>query len=252
VHEQSREDREWEHWPGRRTPDDGIRHRLRALFTPTDDEAAVEALISERGREIEEQAARLQATIEGLEQREEQAARLRATVEEELRRGSAELDERQAGLAALAEQLRVREERVRALEQEVEARRQELGAVELRRAAVERREEAAAEREEALEAAAADVRVRRRELDDEARELEEARARPAAPPAPQPEPGPSAHVLLVPADGYHLVARDGAPPEPGSQLELDGRAYRVARVGITGVPGDRRPCAFLEGTNAGG
>jgi len=66
---------------------------LRGLFAATDDDA-LEAVISERTREIEEQTARLQATIDGLHRREEQAARLRSAVEEMLRLGSAELDER--------------------------------------------------------------------------------------------------------------------------------------------------------------
>ena len=135
-----RGDREWEHWPGRKPPDEGIRHRLKALFAATDDEEAVDALISDRGREIEEQTERLQQTIESLERREEQAARLRSAVEEMLRHGSAELDERQAELAALAIELRAREEAVREQERDVALRKQELGAVELRRAAVERRE----------------------------------------------------------------------------------------------------------------
>ena len=102
-----RGDREWEHWPGRKPPDEGIRHRLRALFAATDDEESVDAVISDRGRELEEQTERLRQTIESLERREEQAARLRSAVEEMLRHGSAELDERQAELAALAIELRL-------------------------------------------------------------------------------------------------------------------------------------------------
>ena len=140
--------------PAGETPDERIRHRLKALFAATDDEAAVEAVISDRGRELEEQTERLRQTIESLERREEQAARLRSAVEEMLRHGSAELDERQAELAALAIELRAREEAVREQERDVALRKQELGAVELRRAAVERREETAAEREAALEQAA--------------------------------------------------------------------------------------------------
>ena len=101
----ARGDREWEHWPGRKPRTTGIRHRLRALFAATDDEEAVDALITDRGREIEEQTERLQLTIESLERREEQAARLRSAVEEMLRHGSAELDERHAELAALAVEL---------------------------------------------------------------------------------------------------------------------------------------------------
>ena len=100
MHGDAREDREWENWPGRKPPDDRIRHRLKSLFSATDDPDAVDALITDRGREIEEQTERLQLTIENLEQREEQAARLRAAVEEMLRHGSAELDERHAALTA--------------------------------------------------------------------------------------------------------------------------------------------------------
>ena len=146
----AREDREWENWPGRKPPDDRIRDRLKSLFAATDDPDAVDALITDRGREIEEQTERLQLTIENLEQREEQAARLRAAVEEMLRHGSAELDERHAALTALALELAAREDQLREQEEEIGLRRQELGAVELRRAAVERREEAAAQREAAM------------------------------------------------------------------------------------------------------
>jgi hypothetical protein len=248
MQEQSRQDREWEHWPGRKAPDDGIRHRLRALFTATDDEEAVEAMISERGREIEEQTARLQATIEGLERREEQAARLRASVEEMLRHGSAELDDRHAELSALAEDLRSREEAVRELERELAVRKQELGAVELRRAAVERREQATAEREAALEAAAAGVRERERELADAAGSLE--RVAQALPPLPEAAPEPDAHRLFVASTPYRFVDRDGPPPVAGELLELGGVTYLVSRVGRSVVPGDRRACAYLEPARA--
>jgi hypothetical protein len=150
VSEQPRRDREWDHWPGRKGPDDRIRHRLKALFVPTDGEDAVEALIIERGREIEERTEQLHATITDLERREEQTGRLRSAVEEMLRHGSAELDERHSELAALALELGTREEQVRAAERDVAVRKQELGAVELRSAAVERRAHAATEREEKL------------------------------------------------------------------------------------------------------
>ena len=180
MQEHSRQERTWDHWPGRRSPDDGFRHRLRGLFAATDDEA-VEALITERGREIEAQTARLQTTIEGLERREEQAARLRSAVEEMLRLGSAELDERQAELTTYAVELREREARLQEREHEVAGRKQELGAVELRRAAVERREEAATERERALETAATELRERELELRDLGAELEEARRSALAP-----------------------------------------------------------------------
>jgi hypothetical protein len=228
VQEQPRQDREWEHWPGRRQPDDG---------------EAVEALISERSREIEEQTARLQATVEGLERREEQAARLRAAVEEMLRHGSAELDERHAELSQLASRLREREEQLREQERAIAVRKQELGAVELRRAAVERREQAAVERESALEAAAAEVR--RREL--ELRDAEQAAAAPPrAPVTAAGEPEASGHVLFFADDAYLVVERDGPPPAVSSALELNGKSYVVTRVGRSMLPEDGRPCAFLE------
>jgi chromosome segregation ATPase len=177
VSEQPRRDREWEHWPGRKNPDDRIRHRLRGLFASTDDEEVVDALISERGREIEERTEQLQATIADLERREEQTGRLRSAVEEMLRHGSAELDERHAALAALALELGAREEKVRAAERDVAVRKQELGAVELRSAAVARREEASNEREASLgrisaeltsrEAALAEAEERIADLDAE-------------------------------------------------------------------------------------
>ena len=238
-----RGDRESEDWPGRRPPDEGIRHRLRALFAATDDEEAVDALISDRGREIEEQTERLQQTIESLERREEQAGRLRSAVEEMLRHGSAELDERQAELAALAVELRAREEAVREQERDIALRKQELGAVELRRAAVERREETATEREAALEQAAADVRDRELELAE--RERSAAVVSDLAPPA-APEPEAATHLLYVARDGWQLVERDGPVPPLDAAVEVDGVALVVARVGHSPLPGDLRACAYLE------
>lgn len=245
VQEHSRQDSAWEHWPGRRSTDDGVRHGLRALFAATDDEA-VEVLIAERGREIEEQTMRLQATIEGLERREEQAARLRSAIEEMLRLGSAELDERQTALAVLAADLRAREEQLQGREREIAARTQELGAVELRRAAVERREEAAKEREIALEAAAAELRARELELRDQAQGLEQGRPGTATSTAPD----PSSHLLYLADERYRLLERDGTPPREGAAVELDGRHYEVLRVGRSLLPGDRRACVYLAPADA--
>jgi chromosome segregation ATPase len=144
-------DREWEHWPGRRAPDDGFRGRLRSLFSATDEgEAAVEELIAEHGRELEYRTRQLAATISDLERREERTRELRAAIEDMLRRGSAELDERHADLNGFAQELARREEELAATEHELADRRQELGAVELRRAAAERRESALNDREAEL------------------------------------------------------------------------------------------------------
>jgi hypothetical protein len=171
--EQPRRDREWEHWPGRRTPDDGFRGRLRSLFSATDDgEAAVEELIAEHGRELEYRTRQLAATISDLERREERTRELRAAIEDMLRRGSAELDERHADLNAFAHDLAQREAELAAAERELADRRQELGAVELRRAAAERRETALNERE--AELARREASLRQTAEDLTAREQDEA------------------------------------------------------------------------------
>jgi len=236
-----RGDREWEHWPGRKPPDEGIRHRLRALFAATDDEAAVDAVINDRGRELEEQTERLRQTIESLERREEQAARLRSAVEEMLRHGSAELDERQAELAALAIELRAREEAVRQQERDASLRKQELGAVELRRAALERREETAAERERALEQVAADLCARELQL------AEQEHVRPVGDLTQRPtqEPQAPTHLLYVARDGWQLVERNGPVPPVDSSVDVDGEPLVVTRVGRSPLPDDPRACAYL-------
>ena len=60
-------------------------------------------------------------------------------------------------------------------------------------------------------------------------------------------PAPAAsHLLFVPTPKrYLLVERDGAPPQPGSHLELDEGLFAVAKLGDAPFPGEERPCAFL-------
>lgn len=241
MHEDPRSDRDWEHWPGRKqASDDRIRHRLRALFSATDDADAIEARIEEAGREIEEHTDQLQATISDLERREERAGQLRSAVEEMLRRGSAELDERHADLTKLSLELAAREERVRADERDVAVRKQELGAVELRRAAVERREAVAAEREVALERLAAELQqadLERKEggasagaNTDHAAQLSEARS----------------HVLVFADGGYRTLELPGAPAGVGTLVNPEGTPYVVVRIGRAPRPGDRRAWVYLD------
>jgi hypothetical protein len=79
-------------------------------------------------------------------------------------------------------------------------------------------------------------------------ELERARAeltKPALVEAPQPA---SAHLLFVATPArYLLVERDGPPPQPGSELDVDEaeRRFVVSKVGRAPFPGEPRPCAFL-------
>ena len=259
MQEDPRGDREWEHWPGRRSTEDGIRHRLKALFSNTEDEGAVEALIVERGREIEQRTEQLQTTISDLERREERTGKLRSSVEDMLRHGSAELDERHAELAAVALDLRARDEKVRADERDIAVRKQELGAVELRRAAVERREEAAKEREATLKRIAAELT---------GREIQLAEAERASPIAgregplravvsvasglPLPdrgdaaEPDATGHILFLAGESYRVIEREGQVSRVDALVEVDGKEFVVTRVGRSPLPGDRRACAYLE------
>ena len=56
----------------------------------------------------------------------------------------------------------------------------------------------------------------------------------------------ASHLLFVPTPArYLLVERDGAPPRPGSRLELEEGAFAVAKLGDAPFPGEDRPCAFL-------
>ena len=234
-------DREWEHWPGR-PDDDGIRHRLRALFahTVSAEESAVEELIAARGRELELRTEQLAATVADLQKREERARELRSAVEDLLRRGSSELDERHAELNELAVELSRREEALAAAEGELSERRRELGAVELRRAALERREVAVAERETVLERIASELQDRETHL----RELQS--ARPAGELDGDSEAVEASHLVWSAGDRYRLVERPGGAPAPGSVVELDSGRWRVLRVGASPLPADRRRCAVVE------
>jgi hypothetical protein len=72
---------------------------------------------------------------------------------------------------------------------------------------------------------------------------EEAAARPAEATAMPSDD----HVLVVPAaSGYHLIRREGPPPERGATLRLDEGVFRVLRIGASPLPEDTSPCAFLE------
>jgi len=58
----------------------------------------------------------------------------------------------------------------------------------------------------------------------------------------------SSHLLFVPTPArYLLVEREGAPPEPGSKLDVAeaADAFVVTKVGPAPLPGEPRPCAFL-------
>jgi hypothetical protein len=57
-----------------------------------------------------------------------------------------------------------------------------------------------------------------------------------------------AHLLFVPTPArYLLLARDGAPPAPGEELEVPEveARFTVTKVGRAPYPGELRPCAYL-------
>jgi hypothetical protein len=57
------------------------------------------------------------------------------------------------------------------------------------------------------------------------------------------------HLLFVSRPtGYELVERDGDPPSPGSQVDLqeNGARFEVVKVTSSPLPQDDRPCAYLQ------
>jgi hypothetical protein len=57
---------------------------------------------------------------------------------------------------------------------------------------------------------------------------------------------PAKHLLFVwKPSGYELVERDGGLPSVGEQIEIEGHAERVTKIGPSPLPGDGRPCAYL-------
>ena len=46
--------------------------------------------------------------------------------------------------------------------------------------------------------------------------------------------------------GYRLTERQGDPPALGSEVEEDGVTLRVSKLGTSPLPGDSRPCVYLQ------
>ena len=47
--------------------------------------------------------------------------------------------------------------------------------------------------------------------------------------------------------GYELREREGDPPPVGAEVEEDGTTMRVTKVAPSPLPGDARPCIYLQG-----
>jgi hypothetical protein len=56
------------------------------------------------------------------------------------------------------------------------------------------------------------------------------------------------HLLFVSRPtGYELAEREGEPPAPGQEIELDGvGSFVVVKVAPSPLPQDDRPCAYLQ------
>jgi hypothetical protein len=48
-------------------------------------------------------------------------------------------------------------------------------------------------------------------------------------------------------NGYELHEVHGEPPRPGETVENDGRRWFVTKIAPSPLPGDNRPCAYLQG-----
>ena len=48
--------------------------------------------------------------------------------------------------------------------------------------------------------------------------------------------------------GYEVREAEGELPAVGSQVEADGHTMRVTKIGASPLPGDDRPCAYLQGS----
>lgn len=55
------------------------------------------------------------------------------------------------------------------------------------------------------------------------------------------------HLLFVSKpSGYELVEREGEAPVPGTEVEAGDLRFTVAKIGTSPLPGDARPCAYLQ------
>jgi hypothetical protein len=193
---------------------------------PTPEER-LEELLAERRRELDETAARFDASIADLERREELLRDSRASVERMLRLGRSDLEARENELASFLRELTEREAMVAEAEAEIARRRQDLGAVELKRANVERRERDVAAREEQLVELEGELATGVDQGPGTGRRVE------------------SVELAFVPGPAYRLVELALPEASAGTTVELDGEELVICRVGPSPLPGDSRRCAYL-------
>ena len=55
------------------------------------------------------------------------------------------------------------------------------------------------------------------------------------------------HLVFVwKPSGYELAEREGDAPPPGAEVEDGESRFVVTRVAPSPLPGDERPCAYLQ------
>jgi hypothetical protein len=92
------------------------------------------------------------------------------------------------------------------------------------------------------------------QTDDDARGIDllrtrvaEAEAELSLVPDGEPDEAGPGHVLFVwSPSGYALLSRAGEPPPVGSEVGISGGSRVVTKIGPSPLPGDRRPCAYLD------
>ena len=180
-----------------------------------------------RDAELSDREASLATSMLELERQREQLAALEQTTMERSARveiAQARLDERTAELARVADELNAREVELARLEHTT---RERAGQADLAQARLDER---------ATELASVAETLDTRELELEAQ----------LPPPPTEVEPEQTHLLFVGGDRYRLLPGDGPAPAPGSEITLDGTAYRVVGIRASPLPGDPRRCALLE------
>jgi hypothetical protein len=55
------------------------------------------------------------------------------------------------------------------------------------------------------------------------------------------------HLLFIwKPSGYELREADGDQPSVGAEVEVDDQRLRVTKIAPSPLPGDPRPCAYLQ------
>jgi hypothetical protein len=53
-------------------------------------------------------------------------------------------------------------------------------------------------------------------------------------------------LFISKSSGYELAEREGDSPAPGDAVEVGETKFTVMKIGTSPLPGDSRPCAYLE------